>query len=377
MILVDFSSIFHRMVYSSVKHSGAEIIGGVFVTEDYAPLLLSYIMEELFSIQTEHKAKYGELVLCFDDASKKYWRTDVYPGYKASRKASRDKSEVNFSEVFPYMNELITQLKLNLPWKSIDIASAEADDIILVLAREFNKTERILIHSPDKDFLQSQRDTNNVQQYSSLTRKWLVPETKSGSMDNWIREHCVFGDSSDGVPKIVDHTEFSEAFIKYLNENGVDEKFHNVYNFKYGEKVDDVVTELDLNIKLDLVSEFDIFKLNRKKEKTETKDIYKDMRFGPAALEKAIIACGTFDKFLDSHPLYREHYDRNFILVMEEGIPESIYTEIMTQYNTASVEYNYDEFTKYLNENGISGITMTLNTHFTNTVGLTADNCGW
>ena len=36
-----------------------------------------------------------------------------------------------------------------------------------------------------------------------------------------------------------------------------------------------------------------------------------------------------FNDWLFSHPLYKEHYDRNFTLVMEEGIPTDIWNGII------------------------------------------------
>ena len=42
-------------------------------------------------------------------------------------------------------------------------------------------------------------------------------------MDGWLLEHICLGDVADEVPKIVDHTEFSDNFIAYLQENDIEQ----------------------------------------------------------------------------------------------------------------------------------------------------------
>lgn len=367
MILVDFSSIVHRMIHTSVSQSNPAKVNGKFVTNDFVGLMKYYIFQELFAIKQEHSPNFGELVICLDKSSGGYWRKDIYPAYKAQRKKSREESDIDFTEVFAEVDALIEQIKLNLPWKVIEVPKAEADDIILVLAREFNRSEKILIHSPDKDMIQAQRDTDNVFQYSALTKKWLVPENKHDHMEHWIMEHVCLGDPSDNVPKVVDGTEFSKAFVEYISAQGY--TISNPIEFKSA--------QIPNEEKRRLIEEFDVYKENRKGESTGEKDIYKDMRFGPTTLVKAIAKHGSLDAWLDSHPLYRQNYERNFALVMEEGIPTDIWNQIVLAYKTADVSYNDKDFEQYLSENSLQSILMTLPSVFKITRELTADDFGW
>ena len=378
MILVDFSSILHRMLHTSIKDVKPKKTNGVYNTAEYINITKHMILQELMNMSLEHKLNFGEMVICLDDKSG-YWRRDFYSGYKQSRKKDRDESDVNFSEVFEELNGLIEQIHLNLPWKTILVPKAEADDTMLVLAKEYNSFEKVLILSPDKDMIQAQKDNETVLQYSSLTKKWLVPENKHDHMGHWVQEHVCLGDVSDCVPKIVDGTEFSPSFLKYLKENDVDEEFNEVFNFKYGVqyKDGDVLKALTIDEKTQLLSNFDVFKLNRKKENTGVKDVYKDMRFGPSNLQKSIDKHGSLGKWLDSHPLYREHFDRNFTLVMTEGIPTDIWNEILISYKEAKTDYNKDAFIDYLSEFQLKSLEMDLPLVFKDTEGLTADNCGW
>ena len=41
--------------------------------------------------------KYGNMIICCDD--KNYWRRDIFPHYKASRKDDREKSPYDWNEI--------------------------------------------------------------------------------------------------------------------------------------------------------------------------------------------------------------------------------------------------------------------------------------
>lgn len=355
------------MLSGAINSTKPNKINNKYVTSEFIGYMKYLILNELFSVKQEYSRKYGELVICLDDGSKGYWRREVYAPYKCSRKKSREESDVDFKEVFDEINKLIDQIKVNLPWKTILVNKAEADDIILVLSREFCNSENVLIYSPDKDFIQSQRNNITVQQYSPLTRKWITPENKNENMDDWLLEHICLGDAADEVPRVVDHTEFSDNFISYLKENNVSEL--TPYEFKNGNITKDQ--------KVQLLSSFEIYKTNRKGESTGEKDVYKDIRFGPSVLKKQIKEFGSLDKWLDSHPLYREHYDRNFVLVMEEGIPSDIWNEIIIAYKEAQTDYNDKEFENYLIQNNLQSIVIQLPNVFKISRQLTADDFDW
>ncbi len=416
MILVDVSSILHRMIFGSTKDSSKfTIIDGKYKTEDFIKLTMHYIISEIIESQIKYK-NYGEVILCFDDYKKEYWRRDVYHEYKLSRRVSAEKSEnpVNYPEVFAYTNELFEQLKKNTPWKCVYVNRAEADDIILVLAKEFHQ-EGVLILSPDKDFLQAQR-LPGIKQYSSLTHKWIIAEDKHKDMDQWIFKHCMLGDVSDGVPKVIDHTEFSKEFKKHLEKNNLPS---DVISFK----------KVPLEKKKEVLKSYDVHTYNRKGQDTGL-DIYEVKGFGPSNLEKIsngewkksqiqnelkkqkaeilktikltsdkeerkklraqskeltqkinsvepIKSDNNLNEFLDSHPLYREHYERNFTLVMEEGIPDYIRKNIMMEYNNADTTYNEEEFCKYLSDQGLQNIISKLPLAFNSIEKLDITNCGW
>ena len=212
----------------------------------------------MLNIHREFSNEFSDVVICLDKSAGRYWRKDVYEGYKESRKSSREESVIDYGEVFSELNTLLDQIRNNLPWKVIEVNHAEADDIMLILAKEYNEHEKILIYSPDKDMLQAQRNTENVFQYSSLTRKWLVPENKHDNMDHWVMNHVCLGDGADEVPKVVDHTEFSDAFIEYLKENNI--KHLTPFDFKN--------SDLDIDTKKSLLENFNVYRTKRNGDET-------------------------------------------------------------------------------------------------------------
>ena len=363
MILVDFSSTMHRMI--SVAQKDVELQEDEkFITEDYIFFAMHLILQELYSTYQEHKNKFGTMVLCLDNASGGYWRKDVYPRYKSKRKNIKEVSPIKWDEVYVYINSLLDAIKEYLPWKVLSIKRAEADDIMLALARHYNSQEFILIQSPDKDMIQAQKNANSkVFQYSSLTKKWLAPENKHDDMEDWLLEHVCLGDSCDEVPRIVDETVFSENFLKYLKENNV--LVDNPIDFK---------EKLTTEKKTQLLQNYNVYKTNKKGEETEL-DIYFKERLGLSTLKKKIEKIGGLEAFLDSHPTYRENYKRNYTLVMEEGIPVDIWNAILLDYKFAKEDLNIVEFEKFLDNNKLSQLKMTM--AFDSKKELTANDFGW
>jgi hypothetical protein len=158
------------------------------------------ILNSIRSFRTKFQEKYGELVIACDNTN--YWRKKVFPYYKANRKKNNQQSELDWKSIFECMNKIRSELKEFFPYKVIDIESAEADDIIATLVKNFgselNTGEPILILSGDKDFIQLHKYAN-VQQYDPTRKKWV----KHNNPDQFKLEHVLKGDSGDGIPNIL------------------------------------------------------------------------------------------------------------------------------------------------------------------------------
>ncbi len=92
------------------------------------------------------------LVLCCDN--RKYWRRELFPFYKAGRKKTREKSDLDWHLIFDMLTKFKQELKEYFPYKVVDVEGAEADDIIGTLVPRHIMHENILIISSDGDFLQ-------------------------------------------------------------------------------------------------------------------------------------------------------------------------------------------------------------------------------
>ena len=152
------------------------------------------VLNSLRMYRTRFLSEFGEMVLCFD--SKHYWRRDYFPEYKYSRRKGRTTDNKDWDSIFGCLNNIKDEVKTHMPYKSVEVYGAEADDIIATLCSEY--AEEIMILSGDKDFIQLQRFPN-VKQYSPITKKYINGENP----DRYIKEHVFKGDTSDGVPNVL------------------------------------------------------------------------------------------------------------------------------------------------------------------------------
>lgn len=193
MILVDLNQVMISNLMIQLKH-----FGGV-VEED---LVRHMVLSSLRKYRGLFYETYGELVICCDDKS--YWRKDLFPHYKASRKKDRQASSVDWNTIFVTLNRIRDEIRDNMPYLVIQVPHAEADDVIAALCHEFGHTsskpvsEPILILSGDKDFVQLQR-YYNVDIYNPILKK----EVRVDNPERYLREHIMLGDRGDGVPNFL------------------------------------------------------------------------------------------------------------------------------------------------------------------------------
>ncbi len=168
------------------------------VSEDMVRhMILNSIRNYVMQFKSEYVENDADVILAWD--SKHYWRRDYYPQYKASRRKGRQESDLDWNEIFGVTNKIRDEIKENLPYKSVEVYGAEADDIIAVVSNSYDK---VMIVSSDKDFIQLH--TGNVKQWSPVTKQ----EVNGHDPDTYIKEHVLRGDSGDGVPNVLspDHT---------------------------------------------------------------------------------------------------------------------------------------------------------------------------
>ena len=154
------------------------------------------IVRVLARIQKQFGSEYGKMILCYDDKS--YWRTQVFPFYKKNRKQERETSKYDWDMVFSVLNIIRDEIRRNLPYYVIQVQGAEADDVIAALSRYNHNTDKILILSADKDFIQLHK-YSTVKQYDPIRNRWIENEDPI----QYLQEHIIRGDRSDGIPNIL------------------------------------------------------------------------------------------------------------------------------------------------------------------------------
>ena len=154
------------------------------------------ILNSLRSYKVKFGAEYGELVIAADNYN--YWRKKIFPYYKANRKKNQEKSDLDWGAIFETLNKIRQELKDYFPYRVIEIESAEADDVIATLVREFSEKEKVLIMSGDKDFIQL-HIWPDVKQYDPVRKRWIT----HNDPEQYLKEHILKGDSGDGVPNVL------------------------------------------------------------------------------------------------------------------------------------------------------------------------------
>ena len=173
-------------------------IGGHKVDVD-ENLLRHMILNSIRYNYVKFNKEFGELVIACDD--KNYWRRNIFPYYKAGRKKSREQSDLDWNSIFQALNKIRDELKEYFPYRTIQVDTAEADDIIGALCHKYGKDlggDPILILSGDKDFQQLQRFAN-VKQYDPVRKRWI----RCNDPEAFLKEHILKGDVGDGVPNFL------------------------------------------------------------------------------------------------------------------------------------------------------------------------------
>ena len=194
MIIVDLNQIMISNLMVQINGRNA-----VEFSED---LVRHMVLNSLRGINKKFRKDYGELVIASD--GKHSWRKEVFPNYKANRKKNREQSGHDWETIFDVINRIKSELKEFMPYKLLELETAEADDVIAVLIRKMEKivgpnhAKKILIVSGDKDFIQLHNEW--VKQYNPILNKYVG---KDETPSIYIKEHILKGDRSDGVPNIL------------------------------------------------------------------------------------------------------------------------------------------------------------------------------
>jgi len=196
IILVDMSNLFFRMHYAHRTLSSNGKPTGV----------LFGVLRNLHDLR-EHVSK--RILFCWDNGvpvpgaeRPKNWRDAVMPSYKATRVRNAE----TWDAVCPQLPELHRVLEA-IGYHSVSVMGLEADDVIGILAHEFDNDE-VLIFSTDKDMYQCLSPHDDRVQI-------LVPQKHGGKFQRvtaarvlrdfsvpvhrWAEYLALGGDSADNI----------------------------------------------------------------------------------------------------------------------------------------------------------------------------------
>jgi hypothetical protein len=188
MIIFDFNQV-------AISNLMEEI--GSSKTQGEETLVRHMILNSIRTYVKKFKNTHGpEVIIACDN--RHYWRRGIFEHYKASRKKARDSSGHDWNTIFDCLNKIREELKQHSPYKVIDVETAEADDVIAVLAIKYSASQKVMILSSDKDFAQLQKYPN-VEQYSPILKKYIKEPLPAAQLKQLI----IRGDKSDGIPNIL------------------------------------------------------------------------------------------------------------------------------------------------------------------------------
>ena len=195
-------------------------------------LVRHMVLNSLRGHNKKFRKEYGEMVIACD--SKNVWRREIFPNYKAGRKANRAKSEHDWDAIFSMLHTIKDEIKTFLPYKVIEIETAEADDIIGTIVTKYHSAEPILILSGDKDFIQLHK-FKGVKQYDPVHKRYL----KDKSPEQYLIEHVAKGDRGDGVPN------YLSADDTFVIEGGRQKPMRAKYIDILGNNIEDVENKFE------------------------------------------------------------------------------------------------------------------------------------
>ena len=177
-------------------------------------LVRHMILNVIRTYVKKFKEKYGpEVIIACDN--KNYWRRDLFPNYKASRKKAREASGHDWNSIFDCLNKIKSELEQSSPYKVVTVETCEADDIIAILTMKYSAMQNIIILSSDKDFAQLQRFPN-VEQYSPILKKSI----KEPLPLLQLKQLIIRGDKSDGIPNILSN---DNVFVDGIRQRPITE----------------------------------------------------------------------------------------------------------------------------------------------------------
>ena len=220
MILIDYS----QVSLASILTFQRELKGN---PEEVKNLIRHVTLSTIKSYKKKYGREFGNIVICCD--GRKYWRKEFFEHYKASRKKTRDASDLDWKLIFDTLSEMRQEIAEHFPYRVVHVERAEADDVIATLTKWAQSNEliqqglmeepqKVLILSSDGDFKQLQL-LGEVKQWSPMIKKYISATAKE--IENYKIQHIVKGDAGDGIPNILSP---DDVFVQGVRQKPMSQK---------------------------------------------------------------------------------------------------------------------------------------------------------
>jgi len=197
LYIVDGHGYIFRAHYGLMNASRGERREVRLSTSEGMPTGALYVFARMLMRLEEDNAPKRMAVVFDDKSGKQTFRAEMYPAYKATRKAPPEELQVQM-EYFP-------KIVQGLGWPVVTVPGVEADDVIATLVKKArDKGWEVIIYSADKDIMQMVGE--GVSMIDALHQKTYTREEvikKMGVPPEKIPDFlALVGDTSDNIPGI-------------------------------------------------------------------------------------------------------------------------------------------------------------------------------
>lgn len=169
------------------------------------------------------------------------WRKDIFPEYKSNRAAAKEKLPIDWDAFGKARNEIVEELALYLPIRTMRMPRIEADDIAAVMVEKLHQEHSFLAISDDGDWYQNFKHPG-YRQIRICDRR----EIKDLDHVAHLQLKVMIGDSGDAIPNLYPGkgpvkwqkviTECNGNLYKWSKENNLLEQYERnqrLINFDY------------------------------------------------------------------------------------------------------------------------------------------------
>lgn len=210
-----------------ICHQGRYSLPDLSIGEQQTAIIFGFLKRV---VSLAKKFETGNFIFCWD--SKKSFRKEIYPEYKANRKKEKTEEEKQLDKIaFSQFDILKNEVLPELGFKNIfEQKGYESDDLIadIVLGYE----EDFVVVSSDEDLFQLLDICSmyNPTKDLLMDKKWFVNEYEINPID-WVKVKQIAGCRSDNIQGVKGVAE--KTFIKYLKGElkSTSKKYQDIVSF--------------------------------------------------------------------------------------------------------------------------------------------------